>query len=153
VSTVLALVAIGIGSQIFASHEEVIEKYSGLALILFGLLYALYSYKRHSGCGHDHSHHGPDPTRAKTPFLFLFSLGLSPCVAVLPILGVAATQSSFAAVVAVVAFCAGVITALVGATLLVSSGLVKLDHPVLEHYGDVIAGFGIAALGGVLFLL
>lgn len=48
------------------------------------------------------------------------------------------------------AFSIGVIVALLGGSLLVSRGLVKLDHPVFEHYGDVITGLGVAAMGLVL---
>ena len=63
---------------------------AGVILGLF--LFAGYAYFNHSSC-HGHTHHGPDPRRdlrvKKTPFLFLFTLGLSPCVAVLPVFAAA----------------------------------------------------------------
>jgi hypothetical protein len=43
--------------------------------------------------------------------------------------------------------------ALVGATVLVSRGIMKLDHPILEHYGDVITGLGITVMGIILFFI
>jgi hypothetical protein len=52
-----------------------------------------------------------------------------------------------------VTFAIGVMVALGGATLVVSRGLMKLDHPLLEHYGDVITGLAVALMGIVLYLL
>lgn len=157
VSTAVGLLAIGLGARFLSSAamsgamENRIEGYAGLGCIAFGILYALHSVFRHSSC-HGHEHHGPDPRRgSKAPFVFLFSLGLSPCVAALPIFAAAAIQGSVVTLVTLIAFSLGVLSALVGATLLVSTGLMKLDHPWLEHYGDVITGGAVALMGAILF--
>jgi cytochrome c biogenesis protein CcdA len=153
VSLGLSIVSVLLGSQLLNGQAEVLEKYGGLALLVFGLLYAGFSYRRHSHC-HGHEHHGPVPDRREhAPFLFLFSLGLSPCLAVLPILAAAAAGGGLWAAGAVsISFAFGVVLALVAATLLVSRGFWKLDHPLLEHHSDVIVGLTVALMGVFLFL-
>jgi hypothetical protein len=47
-------------------------------------------------------------------------------------------------------FALGVLAALVGSTVLVFLGGMKLDHPFLEHYGEVITGVGVALIGFLL---
>jgi cytochrome c biogenesis protein CcdA len=149
-SIVLAIVGIEIGAHVLTQYEAQIENYAGLLLIAFGLIYSLVMFTRHSSC-HGHTHHGPKPD-SKAPFLFLFSLGFSPCVAVLPVFVAAATRGSAALVASLAGFAFGVVGALSSATLLVRFGVMKLDHPVLEHYGDVITGLSVALLGVVLFV-
>jgi len=151
VSVILGVLGAELGAHFFMEYEHEIESYSGLGLVAFGLFYALYSFKRHSHC-HGHEHHGPDVKNQKGPFLFLFSLGFSPCLAVLPVFAAAAPMGIVTLGFTMLSFSGGVIGALVGATLLVSRGLVKLDHPVLEHYGDVITGVSVALIGLALFL-
>ncbi len=154
-SIVLGAIAIQVGAELFSEYEAEIEKYAGLGLGVFGLIYAALAYFRHSGC-HGHTHHGPEPTSSesslKSALFFLLAAGLSPCVAVLPVFAAAAPLGSAAVVLTFVFFAAGVAAALVGSTLLVSLGALKLDHPIFEHYGDVLTGFGVAVLGIILFL-
>jgi hypothetical protein len=38
-------------------------------------------------------------------------------------------------------------------TVDVSLGMWKLDHPILEHYGDVITGVAVALLGVFFFFI
>lgn len=152
VSSLFGLLAMWVGLHLIAQNEGRIERWAGAVLAIFGLVYALVSYLRHSDC---HSHHSlPKKQGArKTPFLFLFSLGFSPCVAVLPVFGAAAVEGPWVLILSLICFSIGVLGALLGATVLVSLGLMKLDHPVFEHYGDVITGLGIAIMGSILFLV
>lgn len=149
-SLLLGVLSIWIGAQFLAQRESEIERYAGLALAAFGVGYAVFAYFRHSHC-HGHTHHGPDPRGQKAPFVFLFSLGFSPCVAVLPIFAAAATDGTATTIFTLLAFSIGVLVSLIGSTLLVSLGLIKLDHPLFEHYGDVITGGGVAVMGVLLF--
>ena len=48
-------------------------------------------------------------------------------------------------------FAIGVVSALTLASQLVHRGVMKFDHPVFEHYGEVITGLGIALVGSILF--
>lgn len=153
ISILLGALALFVGSELLVSHEEWIERYAGLGVGLFGLIYAIRSFQKHSHC-HGHTHHGPQPKKKekKSPYRFLFLLGFSPCVAVLPIFAAAAPQGSFAVALTMLGFAAGVLSALAGATLSVHFGVMKLDHPVFEHYGDVITGAGVFLMGLMLFL-
>ncbi len=149
-SSALGLLSGWIGVQFLSQSEAQIESYAGLALGSFGLVYAAYAYYRHAQC-HGHTHHGPDPQGRKTPFFFLFTLGLSPCIAVIPVLATAASEGVANALLTSLSFSLGVLTSLIGSTLLVTLGLLKLDHPLFEHYGDVITGLGVATMGVIVF--
>jgi cadmium resistance protein CadD (predicted permease) len=72
-------------------------------------------------------------------------------VAVLPVFAAAAPVGTVAVVVAMIGFVAGVLVALLSATLLATTSVVKLDHPILEHYGDVITGVTVAMMGTLIF--
>jgi len=50
-----------------------------------------------------------------------------------------------------VAFSLGVLAALLGSTFLAFLGFFKLEHPIFEHYGDVVAGCSVALVGFLLF--
>ncbi|MEK6579645.1 MAG: hypothetical protein AABZ55_10500 [Bdellovibrionota bacterium] len=155
------LLSIGIGAaSVFAgTHflhgwDEVLEKYAALGLILFGFIYAGFSYFSHSHCV-GHSHHGPVPTKKrglKGPFLFLFSLGFSPCVAAIPVFLAASSRGPLAVILCMSAFSCGVLLALLSATLLAVSGITKIDHELFEHHGDVVTGLGVALMGAALFI-
>lgn len=149
-SIFIATASIWLGVQFLTQYEEIIEQYASIGLIFFGLVYALVSFLRHSSC-HGHTHHGPDPEGQTAPFLFLFSTGLSPCVAVLPVFAAAATEGKMQVLLSLVAFIGGVLASILGATALARFGLFKLDHPLFEHYGDVITGIGVALTGVTLF--
>jgi cytochrome c biogenesis protein CcdA len=151
-SVVFGSIVIKLGAFFLSSYEEQIESYGALVLVAFGLIYGGLAYFRHSSCHHHHHHEdGEGRSKKMNAYLFLFSLGFSPCVAVLPVFAAAATQGHVAVILSMIAFSLGVITALVSATVLVSLGIMKLDHPILEHYGDVITGAGVALMGVVLF--
>jgi ABC-type nickel/cobalt efflux system permease component RcnA len=150
--------AIGVASVALEGHflkdvsEATVERYAALLLVIFGLAFAGFSLFRHSSC-HGHEHHGPHPRRGRAPFLFLFSIGFSPCVAVLPIFLAAAARGWAAAIAAMVSFSVGVALSLLGSTAAVTLGLLKLDHPIFEHYGDVLTGAAVAAMGVFLFFI
>jgi len=154
ISLSLGLLASFIGHTFFAGYLHEIEENAGWILVVFGVIYAVYSRFQHRHCNdHSHGHHGPEPKKKETaPYWFLFALGFSPCFAVLPLFATAVGMGSFSLMVVMITFSIGVLTALVGGSLLVARGLVKLDHPILEHYGELITGLGVAAMGVFLLL-
>ena len=155
ISVVVGGTAAVMGAHYLVAMEEDIEKYTAVGVSAFGFLYAAFAYWRHHQC-RGHSHHGPVFTKNQTPFLFLFSLGFSPCVAVLPVFLAAVPQGMLAVGSAMVAFSFGVVASLCGAAVLVMSGLsraIPLDHPFLEHYGDVLTGLMVALMGILLLFL
>jgi len=90
-------------------------------------------------------------TQKKERRRFYFSFGLTPCVAVIPVFATAAAESQWLVLLTQLSFSLGVIAALVGSTLVVLKGLVKLDHPFLEHHGDVVTGLGVTLMGLLLY--
>lgn len=152
ISLALGFVAIRMQLTIVEEHHEAVEHWTGVALMVFGLGYGIWTWRRHSHC-HGHEHHGPKPRAGMPPFFFLFILGLSPCVAALPLFVAAVPFGTSAVLVTLAAFTLGVLAALVLATVMVRGGLMKLDHPILEHYGESITGAGIALVGLYLWLV
>jgi ABC-type nickel/cobalt efflux system permease component RcnA len=152
--TLLAVGGLKLGSKLEVLSESQVDHYSGFGLIAFGLFYALYSVFKHHDC-HGHEHHGPEVSakRKKAPMLFLFLLGLTPCVAVLPVLAAASAHGNFALGLSFVSFAIGVSVAWVGATLGVLKGIQKFDHPLIEHNGDTLTGIGLALTGLILLLI
>lgn len=150
ISNSIGLLSLALGKSVELPHEEM-ERWGALVLVAFGVIYAGYSYFRHSSC-HGHGHHGPDPRKSgKTPFLFLFSLGFSPCAAVIPIFAAAGLQGAHATFVTMITFSAGVLASLGLTTFLGTHGMKKFDHPLLEHYGDVITGASLVLMGTILY--
>ena len=152
-SGVMGVVVVAAGLNLITQFEESVEKYGALGLILFGISYAVYSYFYHSQCV-GHTHHGPNPRKTRMPVLFLFGIGLSPCMAALPLF-VASSGSGglLQMMLTLAAFAGGVLIALLSATLLFSKGLMKLDHPIFEHYGDMLTGLGVSFVGLLLLVL
>lgn len=157
-SLVISVVALALGARMLEAHEHTIESYAGLGLAVFGLLFGGYSYFRHSKCV-GHTHHGPEPRAGsgegsplKESLAFLFAVGLSPCVAVFPVFVAAIPYGASGWFFTGLSFAAGVSLALAGSVLVVSLGLLKLDHPIFEHFGDVLTGAAMVALGLGFFI-
>ncbi len=148
----LAWIALKIGLQALVDDPELLESRAFLLMILFGAAYAIYSWRTHSHC-EEHAHHGPEPKAKKAPWIFLFSVGFTPCVAVLPVIMGAGALGGVGISAAAIGFALGVVTAFGGAVILVSKGVLSLDHPLLEHYGDVVTGIAVMVLGAFLFFL
>jgi nickel/cobalt transporter (NicO) family protein len=156
VALIMGLLVMILGATLVHYNFEAIENYSGYFIGAFGIIYAMSSLFRHSHC-ESHAHHGPEIPKSKSlkkrlPYVFLFSIGLSPCIAVLPVIIAAIPVGNLAVSLTVFAYCLGVVLALVSATLMVSLGISKLDHPVFEHYGDVITGLTVALMGFTLLI-
>ncbi|MBL7714084.1 MAG: hypothetical protein JNL01_01370 [Bdellovibrionales bacterium] len=148
VTSAIALLAVFLGEKILGTDLERFETYSGYGLIFFGVIYGGLAYWNHYRC-HGHGHHGPDPKseKSKRPIGFLIAVGLAPCVAILPLLIAAGLKGWASFTTSALAFSLGVFAALGFSTYAVSRGALKLDHPFLEHYGDVVTGVGVALTG------
>jgi ABC-type nickel/cobalt efflux system permease component RcnA len=153
---ILISIAVGVvvalaGFKVLEPHLEWMESRTPWILIAVGVIYALGSRLFHHHC-EEHGHHGPERGN-KAPYVFLFTLGFSPCVAALPIFVTSLFNGGVGSLaLSIVFFCGGVLSAFIGASLLVSHRRVKLDHPLFEHYGEVIAGVSIALIGLILLL-
>lgn len=166
-SVILAWVGIVAAGKAWEDFEHVLETRGALFTALFGVIFAAFSYSKHHSCHGGHEHHenmhshaessipeGPIkvPRQKNSAWLFLFSIGLSPCVASLPVFAQAAPFGGGILVATMIAFAVGVIFALAGAAWLVTRGLVNMDHPWIEHHGDTLTGILVAVVGLYLFL-
>lgn len=148
--------SIGLALGTFWLGEQVIQKqkfkfYSSLFMIGFGLIYTLLSYRKHIHC-QGHLHHGAVPQPGeKTPFLFLFFVGFSPCFAVVPLGAAALGQGMQVTFGTFLAYALGVLIAIIGACFLFLMGFKAIDHPWIEHHSDVLIGLSVSFLG--IFLL
>jgi cytochrome c biogenesis protein CcdA len=152
VSLLLGVITVGAGEKWIPDFQEAVEHLGAAFLILFGFVYAIWAFRTHSHCV-GHTHHGPKPARGSAPYFFLFTVGLSPCVAALPLFVASIGEGVGTFVMSLGAFAVGVLLALVSAVLLVRKGLMKLDHPLFEHYGDVLTGLGVVLVGVLLLVL
>ena len=146
ISLIVASALVGLGGAVFERSQTSIKVYSGIFLVIIGGIYAAVSYRRHSQCGL-HPHHGPKDHEGRNPYFFLFLVGFSPCLAALPVFMAVAVLGLGPLVLSYACFCLGVVSALLLATWLASKGIKKLHHPLIEHYGDVLAGLWIVATG------
>jgi hypothetical protein len=147
----IAWIAVQLRLHEILHFEHEIERFGGWVLLSSGIAFAALALVSHARC-RGHEHHGPKPDGRK-PFLFLFLAGFNPCVAVLPIFFALAPHGYGAMSLGSFTFAAGVLAAILGASVLVRAGVAKLDHPFLEHHGDVITGLGIALVGAYLLFL
>lgn len=134
-------------------YEEPVEHFLGFLLLTFGLIYSILCFFQHLRCRGGHTHHGPDPRKMalKGPWIFLFSVGLFPCVAALPIFLAAGTQGWATGLLSLIGFSLGVLASFLFSTFCALTSLLKMDLPLFEHYGDVLSGAAVA-LAGILLL-
>lgn len=152
-SALVAYAVTAFGKRYLLELGETAESWAGPALIVFGLAYALYSFLRGA-----HRHKGlrkvgRDADGRHHPFLLLFILGLTPCVAIIPVYAAAVPMGTAAVLLAVAGYSVGVVAALAGISLAVSAGLMRLKHPRLDRYADVLVGAGVALGGAALMLI
>ena len=145
----IGLATLLIGATFLHENAHEIEQKAGWIMVGFGLIYCVYSLFQHQHC-HGHEHHGPEPKEKTNPYLFLFTIGLSPCFAILPVYATAMTHSQWFLLFTMAMYSLGVITSLLISTIFVSRGMLKLDIPLLEHHGDLITGLAVAIMGAVL---
>lgn len=154
ISLILGVSTLFLGTSFFSEYESVIEKNSGLLLMVFGFCYGLLAFFKHFKC-HGHTHHidqGHQQKGSALPFLFLFCLGLNPCIAALPLFVLASAQGIFSVFVVVLFFIIGVFSSVIGTTVLaLKVGSEKVDQLLFEHYGDVITGMGMVCIGMLLY--
>lgn len=120
-----------------AGYAELLEEFSPLMLIAFGLLYTLISLVR----PHRHIH-----TFSTTAILMV--IGLSPCVPLIPVV-LAASSPSQAVLVALLFSLATVFTIV----LLTYASYRAFKPPKISNGEDAVAGLIVAAIGLITYLL
>jgi|GEM_PF-240261 len=151
-SVILGAMVFVAGDRVFGISWHELEGYSGYFLAGFGIIYSVFSFRKHRSC-HGHEHHGPTYRKGVNPYLFLFTIGLAPCFAVLPVFFAANAYGQMVLSASMVCFSLGVLGAFLSGSYLSSKGHLKLDHPLFEHYGDVLTGAAVFLSGVLLVIL
>lgn len=150
VSVALGLVGLVTGRRAVTVLGDRTAAVSGLLLVGFGVAYAAWGL-RHArahlhGHHHDHYDHVHAPGRLGPWALFLIYCA-DPCVAVIPILFAAASQSAVATVGIVVVYEAATIATMVGLVAVARAGAGRLRGARLDRWADGAAGAAIAVAG------
>jgi nickel/cobalt exporter len=153
-SVVLGLAALFLGLELVSQLGRRLESWAGLLLVAFGLVYALWGLKRAAGArlhGHVHRHydHVHDASLATPWTLFLLACA-DPCVAVMPLIVVAAPLGAGAVAGVAVLYEIATIGTMTSLVLLAWRGATALRARWVDRYGDAAAGGIIAVLGVVL---
>lgn len=179
-SLILGLFAILIGLGTALAIGETLEKVGGILLILFGLFYAFWSYRKgghfHIGGGRIHRHevhrknHQPGFHEAsethwhldngiiregldKGDLYLTFIIGLNPCVLIFPIMFSSVAHGLLAtSLVALIYFVATILT-MVGLTILGLKWTKKIRIRFLSKYGEILSGLLIFVIGIVFLIL
>ncbi len=156
VGHVLSTLAIGVvvwvaGAAFARRFGVLVDGAASLALIGFGLWFALAGWREMRGeeHGHDHAHpHAHDHSHdAGGRAGLLIVLGSSPMVEGIPAF-FAAARYGFALIAAMaLVFAAGTIATYVALCVLSSEGLGRVRLGALERYGEVLSGVLIALVG------
>lgn len=104
------------------------------------------------GHEHDHSEHAhsqpaEDPVLSRSPFALVVIMGLTPCVALLPLAFAAAATSTAHAISVIVVYSVSSIVPILVLTFLGSKGIAMLKLNWIDRYGDVLTGVVIGAIG------
>jgi hypothetical protein len=150
-SALLGLLGLVFGVRMIERFGARMEAISGLLLIGFGIVYAVWGMRRAVGRklhGHAHTHydhvHDTGHTTAWTLFL-LFSA--DPCVAVIPLLFAAAPLGAAPTAGIVLVYEIATLATMVTLVLPARAGVRFLRSAWLDRYGDAAAGAVIAGVG------
>ena len=171
---VLGIVLWVLGASVAAHYGHVVNVVAAIALIAFGLWFAIGGWRELHGAGHHHTHgpgddhghphdHGrehpvagdvPDAAgraEASQRTTLLLILGSSPMVEGLP--AFLAASSFGVAVLATMAitFAAATIITYVAVTAAAMRGLERVSLGRFEQYGEVLSGLVVAAVGVFAF--
>lgn len=157
VSALLGLLGLYFGVTVLESVGERMSALAPLLLIGFGVIYALWGLKRAFAPrlhGHSHSHydHVHDESRASVWTLFLL-FSADPCVAVVPLMFVAAPLGLGKTIAIVLLYEAATLGTMLLLVLSARAGARLLRAPSLERFGHAAAGGVIAAIGIAVQLL
>ncbi|HEY5337240.1 MAG TPA: hypothetical protein VIJ85_03480 [Rhizomicrobium sp.] len=154
----LGLIVWGAGLAVAAKFGQWIEALSSIALIGFGLWIAWSGWREmraeqhhehaHAhGHAHEHHHHGHGQRTA-----LLLILGSSPMIEGLPAFFAAGKFGIGQIVVMSLVFAASTIITYVVLCVASVAGLERVRLGPLEHYGEVLSGLFIAAVGVIFWI-
>jgi nickel/cobalt exporter len=169
VSVLLGLFSLLLGLEIMRALGEHLERFAGMLLIGFGLVYGLWGLHRairdriharmheilpahqhvagpnHHGDAHHHHHF--DVTGRRTAWTLFLLFSADPCVAVVPIMFAAAPLGWTSTLVVVLAYETATIATMVGLALPARAAVSAVRGEWADRYGDALAGGIISAVG------
>lgn len=157
VSVVLGVVALAFGVRLFERFGAELESFAGIALIVFGVAYAVWGLKHAAAHLHGHRHAHYDHVhgaRRATPWTVFLLFAADPCLAIFPLMFAAAPLgwTSVAAIIVLYELATIVtMTALVLPARQAANTFVR--GAWMHRYGDAVAGAFIAAVGIAVGLL
>lgn len=173
-SVVLGAIGLVLGAQLLSltAIEGLRGNLAGWVLLAFGLMYFAWGLRQagrsrthshahvHDDVVHVHEHNHreehlhvhDDPSRISiTPWAMFIIFVLGPCEALIPLLMYPAAQHSPGLVIAVATvFGAVTLLTMVGAVVLTTLGLEKLQLPAMGRWEHAVAGASVAACGGAI---
>jgi ABC-type nickel/cobalt efflux system permease component RcnA len=96
---------------------------------------------------HVHSHNVDLPQGTKAPYTLVAIMGLTPCVALLPLAFAAASHSTGVVLGVIALFAIATVIPILVLTFLSSAGLSFVRLSWFERYGDIITGIVIGCVG------
>jgi ABC-type nickel/cobalt efflux system permease component RcnA len=177
-SAALGLLAIQAGEIAAAAVGHRLERASGLLLVLFGVAYALWAWKKgghfHPGGALLHRHEGPAPCdgheghdhpehlhyhaddawirAGKGATTLALVVGLNPCVLVLPIMVATAERGAATVVAVTLAYSATTVLLMVGLAVAGVAGAKRLPVPAAARHMEAASGLLIALVGAAVLL-
>ena len=179
-SILLALVTLVIGLETAHARGIVLERASGVLLLVFGLAYAIWAWRKgghfhpggsllhphaHEDCdgregdeGEDHLHYHADTDlihgqAGKSAFYLAAIVGLNPCVVLLPVVVATAERGAKAFALVTLAYAATTTLIMMGLSVAGVAGTRRLKIPAGARYMEPASGALIALVGLVLLLL
>jgi ABC-type nickel/cobalt efflux system permease component RcnA len=180
-SIALGLLALGLGQTAARAIGERLERGSGLLLVVFGVAYALWAWRKgghfHPGgallharnerdrCdGHEgfveseHLHYHADDAwirteAAKGAIPLAMIVGLNPCILLLPIMVATAEEGAGAIALVTVAYSVTTIALMVGLSVAGVAGTRRLHVPAVARHMETASGILIALCGAVFLLI
>ncbi|MCP3981981.1 MAG: hypothetical protein GY716_21975 [bacterium] len=173
----LGFVTVWIGLQTAEAVGETLEHLAGVLLIVFGLGYALWAYRKgghfhpgagllHAGAGHacagaegdenpEHLHYHADAElisggRGVAPIGLALIIGLNPCVLLLPWMLRAAEFGGGAMAMVVVAYSIPTALLMIGLSSLGVAGVRNISLPGVARHMEWVSGLLVAVVGTVL---
>jgi ABC-type nickel/cobalt efflux system permease component RcnA len=179
-SAALGLLAVLVGLEAARVVGETLEGAAPFLLIAFGLLYALWAWRKgghfhpggsllhHAdersrcaggeGTGPEHLHYHADEalirnTRGRSAVALAAIVGINPCVLILPLVLKSADHGAFAVGAVLTAYSGTTVALMVGLSVAGVTGATRIRVPAAARYMEAVSGLVIAAAGLVLLFL
>ncbi len=180
-SAILGVLALWIGRGAVLAVGERLERASGVLLVVFGLAYALWAWRKgghfhpggalfHRGeegpdCDGNEGDHQPEHLHyhadrelirgaaGRSGFFLAVIVGLNPCVLILPLMLAAAKHGAAAVAAITLVYAATTISIMVGLSVAGAAGFRRFDPPGVARYMEAASGLLIAVVGVAFWLL